>query len=115
VKAEVAQAQADQQHIRAEEQAARNRIMLDIHREYQDLAKANMTSQLAKAELDLAVSQLSVLLAQSNEGRATLRQVEDARFAEDEKWIAFYDAQFGDEKARLNLLSRTGQLLAALQ
>jgi hypothetical protein len=74
-----------------------------------------MTNEVAKAELDLAHAQLSVLLAQLNEGRATLKQVEDARFAEDEKWIAFYDAQYGAEKARLNLLNRTGQLWAALQ
>jgi outer membrane protein TolC len=115
VKAQISQAETDQMHIRSEEQVLRNRIALDIHREYQDVAKANMTNQVAKAELDLAHAQLSVLLAQLNEGRATLRQVEDARFAEDEKWIAFYDAQYGAEKARLNLLNRTGQLWAALQ
>lgn len=115
VKAQMAEAETDQQHIRSEEQALRNRIALDVHREFQDLAKAKMTSDLAKAELDLAHAQLSVLLAQLNEGRTTLRQVEDARFAEDEKWIEFYDAQYGDEKARLSLLNQTGQLLAALQ
>lgn len=50
-----------------------------------------------------------------DEGRATLSQVEEARFAEDEKWIAFYDAQFTMEKARLTVLRETGDLLAALQ
>ncbi|MDQ1471182.1 MAG: outer membrane protein, partial [Bryobacterales bacterium] len=59
--------------------------------------------------------QLSVLLAQMNEGRAGLRQVEEARFNEDEKWIAFYDAQFSSEKARLNVLKHTGELTAALR
>ena len=115
LKAQISQAETDQQHIRTEAQVLRNRIALDIHHDFQDLLKANRSSQMAKAELDLAHSQLSVLLAQFNEGRATLRQVEDARFAEDEKWIAFYDAQYGDEKARLNLLNRTGGLMAALQ
>jgi outer membrane protein TolC len=115
VKAQAAEAETDKQHIRAEEQVLRNRIALDVHRDFQELAKANMTNRLAKAELDLAHAQLSVLLAQMNEGRATLRQVEDARFAEDEKWVAFCDAQYGDEKARLSLLNQTGQLMAALQ
>jgi len=115
VKAQISQAETDRMHIRSEEQVLRNRIALDVHREYQDVARANMTNQVAKAELDLAHAQLSVLLAQLNEGRATLKQVEDARFAEDEKWIAFYDAQYGAEKARLNLLNRTGQLWAALE
>ena len=49
------------------------------------------------------------------EGRATLRQVEQARFAEHEKWIAFVDAQFSLELARLDLLRRTGGLMAALR
>jgi len=114
VKAEISQAEADQQRIRAQQQVERNRIALAIHKSYQDLTKANMTNQIAKAELDLAHEQLSVLLAQMNEGRASLRQVEDARLNEDEKWIAFYDAQFNAEKARLALLSQTSQLRESL-
>jgi outer membrane protein TolC len=115
VKAQVSQAETDQLHIRSEEQVLRNRIALDIHHEFQDLEKANRTNAMAKAELDLARAQLSVLLAQFQEGRASLSQVEDARFTEDEKWAAFYDAQYGEEKARLNLLNRTGGLMTALQ
>jgi outer membrane protein len=94
VHAQVAQGESDEQHIRAEIEAARNKIILDVHQSYQEVAKANLAGQLAKAEVDLAHSQLSILLAQMNEGRASLRQVEEARFNEDEKWIAFYDAQF---------------------
>jgi hypothetical protein len=55
------------------------------------------------------------VLAQMGEGRASLRQVEEARFNENEKWIAFYDAQFNAERARLNVLRQTGELLAALK
>jgi len=115
VKAQVAEAEADQQHIRAEMEAERNRITLEVHQSFQELNKANVASQLAKAELDLAHDQLSVLLAQMNEGRASLRQVEDARSNEDEKWISFYDAQFSDVKARLGILRQTGELVGALK
>jgi outer membrane protein len=115
VKAQVAEAEADQQHIRAEMVAERNHITLDVHQSFQELNKANVASQLAKAELDLAHEQLSVLLAQMNEGRASLRQVEDARSNEDEKWISFYDAQFNDVKARLGILRQTGELMGALK
>ena len=115
VHAQVAQGEVDEQHIHAEIEAARNKIILDVHQSYQEVAKANLANQLAKAEVDLAHSQLSILLAQMNEGRASLRQVEEARFNEDEKWIAFYDAQFASEKARLNVLKQTGELTAALQ
>jgi outer membrane protein TolC len=114
-KASLQQAETDQLHINAEVQAARNKIMLDIHQSYQDIQKADIGKQLAQADLDLARSQLSVVLEQMNEGRATLSAVEEARFNEDEKWIAFYDAQFTVERARLNVLRQTGELRAALQ
>lgn len=115
VKAVITQAEADQQHIRAEIDAARNKIMLDLHQAYTNIETSEGARRLAQAELDLARSQLSVLLAQMNEGRASLRQVEEARFGEDEKWIAFYDAQFNVERARLNVLRQTGQLAALMR
>ncbi|HEY3826904.1 MAG TPA: TolC family protein [Bryobacteraceae bacterium] len=114
-RAEVEQAQNEQQHIRAEVEVARNKIRLDIHQSYQEIQKTDIAKELAQADLDLARSQLSVVLAQMNEGRASLRQVEEARFNEDEKWIAFYDAQFNTERARLNILRETGELMAVLK
>lgn len=115
VKAQIEQAEQDRLHIRAEADAARNRIALDIHQSYLEIHKSDAAKELAQADLDLARSQLSVVLAQMNEGRASLRQVEEARFNEDEKWIAFYDAQFSAERARLNVLRQTGELMAALR
>lgn len=114
-KAEIQQAENDQQHIHAEVEVARNKIMLDIHQSYQDIHKTDIARELAQADLDLARAQLSVILAQMNEGRASLRQVEEARFNENEKWIAFYDAQFNAESARLNVLRQTGELMSALK
>ena len=114
-KAEIEQAENEQQHIRAEAGVARNKIKLDLHQSYQEIRKTDAARELAQADLDLARAQLSVLLAQMNEGRASLRQVEEARFAENEKWIAFYDAQFNSERARLNVLRQTGDLMAALK
>lgn len=115
IRAQIEQAENDQQHIRAEVEVARNKVMLDIHQSYQDIHKTDIARELAQADLDLARSQLSVLLAQMNEGRASLRQVEEARFNENEKWIAFYDAQFNAERARFNVLRQTGELTAALK
>ncbi|MDP9055414.1 MAG: TolC family protein [Acidobacteriota bacterium] len=115
VKAQIEQAETDERHIRAEIDVARNKIMLDLHQSYQEIQKTDIARELAQADLDLARSQLSVILAQMNEGRASLRQAEEARFAEDEKWIAFYDAQFNAGRARLNVLRQTGDLRAALQ
>ncbi len=115
VKAQIEQAEQDKLHLRAEAEAARNRIALDIHQSYLEIHKSDAAKELAQADLDLARSQLSVVLAQMSEGRASLRQVEEARFTENEKWIAFYDAQFNAERARLNILRQTGELMAALR
>lgn len=114
-RAQVEQAMNEQQHIRSEVDVARNRISLDLRQSYQDIHKTDVARELAQADLDLARSQLSVLLAQMSEGRASLRQVEEARFNENEKWIAFYDAQFNAERAHLNVLRQTGELMSALQ
>jgi outer membrane protein TolC len=114
-KAAIAQAEGDQQHIKAEVQVERNRIALELHQSYQEIQKTDLARQFAQADLDLARAQLSVVLAQLGEGRATLRQVEEARFSENEKWIAFYDAQYSAARARFNVLRQTGELRAALQ
>ncbi len=115
ISAQVAQAEADTLKLKAEMNAARSRIALDIHQSYQTIRRAETARQVAQADLDLARESLDLLLAQMNEGRASLRQVEEARVMENEKWLAFYDAQFASEKARYELLKNTGQLVAALQ
>jgi outer membrane protein TolC len=115
IRALIDQAETDKLHINAEMQAARNRIALDIHQSYQEIQKTDIGRQLAQADLDLARSRLSILLAQMSEGRASLSQIEEARFTENEKWIAFYDAEYSAERARFNVLRQTGELRAALQ
>ena len=59
--------------------------------------------------------ELSVDLAQMQEGRLSMRQVEEARIVENAKWIAFYDAQYTLEKARWNVLRLTGDLVGTIE
>jgi outer membrane protein TolC len=115
VDARAAQAEGDAARLRIELQGTRNRISLDAQRLYREVRQAETTREVAKLDLDVAREQVSVLLAQMEEGRAPLRQVEEARFTEDEKWIAFVDSNYALEAARLNLLKQTGELLAALR
>jgi outer membrane protein len=115
IAASVAQAEVEAARLRIEMNAARNRISLDARQGYQTLRKAETARQVARLDLEVARDQVSVLLAQKTEGRASLRQLEEARFIEDEKWIAFYDAQYTAEKAAWDLLRQTGNLVASLQ
>jgi outer membrane protein TolC len=109
------QAQLDILELRAQMNQTRNRIELDTQKSYQDWQKAGSAQNVARLDLDYAREQVSVLLAQIGEGRATQQQVDDSRLNEQEKWIVFYDAQHGVERARLALLRQTGTLLAALR
>jgi outer membrane protein TolC len=109
------QAQLDVLELRAQMNQTRNRIELDIQKSYQDLQKAGAAHNVARLDLDYAREQVSVLLAQLGEGRATQQQVDDARLNEQEKWIVFYEAEHAIEKARLALLRQTGSLLASLR
>jgi outer membrane protein TolC len=115
VGAAVAQAEAEQAQLRIQFRNVRRRIESDTRRAFEDIQQAEAARDLARLDLEVARQQVSVLLAQMQEGRASLRQVEEARAAETEKWIAFYDAGTTVEKARLNLLRQTGDLLAALR
>jgi outer membrane protein TolC len=109
------QVQTDVMELRTQMNQSRNRIDLDTQRSYQEMEKANSARDVAKLDLDFAREQVSVLLAQLEEGRATQQRVDDARLVEQEKWIAYYEAQHALERARLDLLRETGTLAAALR
>ncbi len=109
------QAEDDMSRVRIQLTSARSRIAADARKSYGELKQAEEGRTVARLDLDIARDQLSILLAQMDEGRATSRQVDEARFAEQEKWIAFYQTEYAVERARLGLLRQTGRLSAALQ
>ena len=108
-------AQTDIEKIQVEIARTKSRISADIDQSYRDVERAERSRALRRAVLDSAREDLSVVLAQSDEGRATLAQVEAARAKEQEEWIRYYDAQRVVELARLNVRRTTGTILAGLQ
>jgi outer membrane protein TolC len=115
VGAQVAQVESDISRLKIDLNNARNRLRSDLAESFRNVHKAETAAEVARLDLDVAREQLSVDLAQMQEGRATLRQVEEARVAENDKWMAFYDAQYAMERARWNVLRLTGDLLAAVE
>jgi outer membrane protein len=115
VRAAAAQSDADAAKLRIQMDDTRNRIAADTRQAYRDIRKAEAAREVARLDLDLAREQLSVNLAQMQEGRILLRMVEEARIAESDKWVAFYDAQYAVERAQWNLARQTGDLLAVLR
>jgi outer membrane protein TolC len=113
--AQAFRAEAEIAQIHLQVTTTRDRITVETRRNFQLLKKAEMGRDLAKTDLELTREQLSVNLAQMQEGRAALSDIEQIRAVEDEKWIAFYDAQLAVERAQLTLLHQTGTLLAAVR
>jgi hypothetical protein len=93
----------------------RSRITADLRTAYQNLSRAETARTVARADLDLTLEELSIDLARMDEGRLPLAAVEAVRATENEKWLAYYEAQHVAELARLNVLRQTGTLEAALR
>jgi outer membrane protein TolC len=112
---QVGQTQADIAHLRLQLSTARNQLSSDLQQSFREVKKLQSAAEVARLDLEVAREQVSVNLAQMQEGRLTMRLVEEARIVENQKWLAFYDAQYAAEKARWNLLRLTGNLLPAIQ
>jgi outer membrane protein len=115
VGAQTAQTDAEMNHLKVELNNARNRITSDLQQAYRDVKKSETGAEVARLDLDVARAQLDVDLAMMQEGRLTLRQMEEARLTENDKWIALYDAQYAVEKARWNVLRLSGGLIATVE
>src|SRR6185312_9961902 len=110
----VARAEIDARHLKIQMANTRNRIAADLQQSFRDAARAQSAMDVARLDLDVAREQVSVDLAQTQEGRLPMRELEEARMTENAKWIALYDAQYALEKARWNVLRLTGQLTASV-
>jgi outer membrane protein TolC len=102
----------------AAEQELRNRretLELSVRQQARQTREMDVTREVARLEMELAQENVRVLQAQFQEGRLGLRDLEKARLEEHEKWLAFLDAEFQQQKAHLELLRTTGQIAQALQ
>ena len=101
--------------LRTQLNAERGRSSAQARKAWAEVTAQETTVEVANLDLQVAREQTSLLLALFDEGRATQKQMEEARLAENEKWMALFDARFGLDRARLDLLKETGTLVAALR
>jgi outer membrane protein len=93
----------------------RGLLELEVRREARRTREMEAGREVARLELQLAQQNLAVLQAQFQEGRLNLRDLERARIEENDKWMAFLDAEFERQRAQLELMRTTGQLAKAFQ
>ena len=113
--AQSAEAEEDIAKLRIEVARTRARITADLRTAYQNLRRSEAAREVARADLDLTREELTIDLAQMDEGRLPLATVEALRATENEKWVAYYEAQHAAELARLNVLRESGTLQAAMR
>lgn len=112
--ARASKASLEQQRLQTELQQARGRIEGDARTAWRRLQDALLAREVAFADLELARDQVTVLLAQTEQGRAAVQQLEQARVRENEFWMALLDARYEAERARLVLLRHANRIAAAL-
>jgi len=65
---------------------------------------------VAQLEYQLAQSDVDVVKARIQAGQANVRDEENARLAESDKYAAYLDSSFQLEKVQMQLLRATGEL-----
>jgi len=103
-------ADADAVKARRQADAVRDQVSTEtmkLRRMVQQLSAARDVAQL---EHRLARADVDAVQARIDAGAATLRDQENARAAEHDKYAAFIDASFQLQKAELQLLRATGEL-----
>jgi outer membrane protein len=93
----------------------RTQLSLDVRHQARHVHEMDMAREVARLEMNLSQQSLEVLQAQFQQGRATLRDLEAAQLDQNDKWLAFLDAEFAHQQAQLDLLRTTGQVAQLFQ
>jgi outer membrane protein len=88
----------------------KSEVSADVRLRTRRLRERDAAKEVARLELQLAQQSVAVLQSQFGEGKANLREVEKARLEENEKWMAYLEANFQRQQAQIELLRTAGQL-----
>ena len=88
----------------------KSEVSADVRLKTRRLRERDAAKEVARLELQLAQQNVAVLQSQFGEGKLNLREVEKARLDENEKWMAYLDANFQRQQAQIELLRTAGLL-----
>jgi outer membrane protein TolC len=88
----------------------KTQVGAEVRQKTRHLRERDAAKEVARLELQLAQQNIGVLQTQYTEGKVNLRELERARLDENEKWMAFLDANFQRQQAQLDLLRTAGEL-----
>jgi outer membrane protein TolC len=93
----------------------RQEVRLEVQQKARDVRELDAVREVARLDLKLSQQTLEITQAKFDQGRATLRDIEEIRLEESDKWVAFLDADFARQQGQLTLLQATGQLAKVFQ
>jgi len=93
----------------------RQEVRLEVRQKARDVRELDAVREVARLDLKLSQQTLEISQAKFDQGRATLRDIEEIRLEESDKWVAFLDADFARQQGQLTLLQATGQLAKVFQ
>ena len=113
--AAVAFAQADLRAAELSLENKRSEVSLEVRQRARRVRETDLAGEVARLELQLAQENLRVVQALFDQGRSSLKDLEAAHLEENDKWLAYLDANFARQQAQLELLRTTGQVSNVLQ
>ena len=93
----------------------RNDVRIEVRQKARDVHELESAREVARLDLKLSQETLAEIQERFDKGRASLRDLEQVRVEESEKWVTFLDADFARQKGQLSLLQTTGQLAKVFQ
>ncbi|MCU1240619.1 MAG: hypothetical protein JWO71_1345 [Candidatus Acidoferrum typicum] len=109
-RANIALAQVNLDVAKAQLASKKSEISAAVRVKTRRLRERDAAKEVARLELQLTQQNLAVLQSQFAEGKINVREVERARLEENDKWMAYLDANFQRQQAQLDLLQTAGQL-----
>lgn len=103
-------AAAEALRAKSEARATRDQVSSQALKLQRSLPQLEAARDVAKLEWQLAQSDLDTVTAKLQTGNATLRDQENAGIEVNDKYATYLDASFEYDKARLQLMSLTGDL-----
>jgi outer membrane protein TolC len=114
-RASIALAQASLDASKINLSNTRTQVSAEVRQRSRKVQQTEAAKEVARLELQLVQQNVAVLQSQFGEGKANLRDMERARLDENEKWMAYLDANFRRQQAQLELLKTAGQVDKVLQ
>ena len=110
IRANIGLAQVNLDAAKATLTSKRTELTSDVRQKTRRVREMDAAKEVARLEWQLAQQNVAVLQAQLGEGKLNLRDMEKARLDENDKWMAYLDANFQKQQAQLDLLKTAGQL-----